>query len=53
VGVGPEPLEESLTPSRVMLPFLTETLLISPFSESSALWKAGFGLRSAGSASGS
>jgi len=26
-GVAPEPLEESLTPSRVMLPYLTEALL--------------------------
>jgi len=32
-GVAPEPLEESLTPSRVMLPYLMGTLLMSIMEE--------------------
>ena len=37
-GVAPEPLEESLTPSRVMSPYLTEVLLMFVMEEASIGW---------------
>jgi len=52
-GVAPEPLEESLTPSRVMLLFLMEVLSISPFSKSHSPWKRGFEPQQVGFALGS
>jgi hypothetical protein len=43
-GVAPEPLEESLTPSRVMLPNLTEALLMFITEEGQRLRSVGFAL---------
>ena len=43
VGVAPKPLEESLTPLRVMLPILVE-MLSTPFPfDGGLLWKGGSG----------